>query len=290
MVGNFPQAFSHLAAGSAPPTLSRTPTRRSLGAATTEENGDPDDRHLATSPTTWRCWTHETELLPRTATAGSLDDETIREASRLCAGWTRAHVLSAPRPQRRTRWGGSVGRANTGAPVAMYAVAAGTRARTSRLGLDPQRHGDPHRPQRVGLGRASPRAQQAGRPAGALPRSRCAAGRTVRGRPAADAEAARRSPSSTTSTCRRRLHVRRNADPGFGRAGRSATPSERMSDRGAGARRCRCVGDDGETWSIGAGARDVTGTNAGSCSGSPAAMSARGIQPGSALPELPAWG
>lgn len=79
----------------------------------------------------------ETSLL--VATAADLDDETIRAAS-LCAGWTRAHVLSHI-ARNADALGNLVSWAITGTPVAMYEspaardgdIAAGSTRRAQEI-------------------------------------------------------------------------------------------------------------------------------------------------------------
>lgn len=220
---------------------------------------------------------HETGLLVKTA--AGLDDVTIREAS-LCAGWTRAHVLSHL-ARNADALGRLVGWAKTGTPVAMYEspqardadIEAGSTRSAAEILTDLESAAERFASRAAGL---------SGPPE--LCQVEMRAGRKVRG--------------GQLPTLRLLEvvfhHVDLNAgytfaeaDPGFvQRAIGNAV--ERMRASGE-APALSLVGDDGETWSIGEGAKDVTGSNAGLL-----LWLARGDEAGvssdSALPQLPAWG
>jgi maleylpyruvate isomerase len=220
---------------------------------------------------------HETDLLMRTA--AGLDDVTIREAS-LCAGWTRAHVLSHL-ARNADALGRLVGWAKTGTPVAMYEspqardadIEAGSTRSAAELLSDLESAAERFAARAAGL---------SGPPE--LGQVEMRAGRKVRG--------------GQLPTLRLLEvvfhHVDLNAgytfaeaDPGFvQRAIGNAV--ERMRNSGE-VPALSLVGDDGQRWSIGEGAKDVTGTNAALL-----LWLARGDEAGvssdSALPQLPAWG
>lgn len=220
---------------------------------------------------------HETGLLVRTATG--LDDVTIREDS-LCAGWTRAHVLSHL-ARNADALGRMVGWARTGTPVAMYEspqardadIEAGATRSAAQILTDLESAADQFASRAAGL---------SGPPE--LCQVEMRAGRKVRG--------------GQLPTLRLLEvvfhHVDLNAgytfaeaDPGF--VQRAIGNAVQRISAGREVPALSLVGDDGQTWSVGEGAKDVTGSNAALL-----LWLARGDEAGvssdSGLPRLPAWG
>jgi maleylpyruvate isomerase len=220
---------------------------------------------------------HETDLL--VATAGTLDDESVRAAS-LCQGWTRAHVLShlarnADALGNLVRW------AVTGTPVAMYEspkardadIAAGSSRSAHEILTDVK--------------------ESAARFASAAP--------SLAGPPEhveVEMRQGRRVLGGQLPTLRLLEvvihHVDLNAgysftdaDPGFVK--RAISNAVQRLSRNAEVPAVALRGDNGDTWSMGEGTQEVTGTNAALL-----LWLARGdgteVRSQQALPELPAWG
>jgi len=220
---------------------------------------------------------HETSLL--LATAGSLDDESVRAPS-LCDGWTRAHVLTHL-ARNADGLGNLVGWARTGTPVAMY---DSPQARDADIEAGSTRSAG-----EILTDLESSSARFASRAAGLSgPPELCEvemrAGRRVRG---AQLPTLRLLEVVFHHVDLDAGYTFADADPGFVRraianavvrlTGNSEQPSILLS------------GDDGDTWSIGGGAQEVTGSNAALL-----LWLARGDETGvsskTALPGLPAWG
>lgn len=220
---------------------------------------------------------HETDLLLTTAAA--LDDVTIREAS-LCTGWTRAHVLSHL-ARNAEALGRLVSWAKTGTPVAMYEspqvreadIEAGSTRNAAEILADLTSSCAAFASRAAGL---------SGPPEICQVETR--AGNKVRG--------------AQLPTLRLREVVFHHVDLGAGYTFADADPGfvqraisnavERMSSSADGPA-LTLVGDDGQTWSIGQGAKDVTGSNAALL-----LWLARGDEAGissvAALPKLQVWG
>jgi maleylpyruvate isomerase len=220
---------------------------------------------------------HETRLLMRTAAA--LDDETIRVAS-LCEGWTRAHVLSHI-ARNADGLGNLVGWAVTGTPRAMYDspdgrdadIVAGSTRSAQQVLTDLEDSA-------ARFAAAAP--DLAGPPEQAQVEMR--GGRIVLG--------------GQLPTLRLMEvvfhHVDLDAgytfaetDPGFvKRSVRIAI--ERFRDRDQGLS-ITVRSDEGDIWSIGDGAQDVTGRNAALLLWL-ARGKAGGVSSDAPLPALPPWG
>jgi maleylpyruvate isomerase len=220
---------------------------------------------------------HETALL--TQTAAGLDDETIR-ADSLDEGWTRAHVLSHL-ARNADGLGKLVSWAVTGTPVAMYEsaeareadIAAGSARSAAEILTDLVESAARFASAAPGL---------AGPPEGAEVEMRT--GRTVLG-----------GQLPTLRLLEVVFHhvdldagyTFADADPGFVRRaiGNAVTRMQTSDQTPA----ISLHGDRGDTWSLGAGAQVVAGTNAALllwlARGDDAGVSSE--QP---LPGLPAWG
>jgi maleylpyruvate isomerase len=229
---------------------------------------------------------HETSLLVRTATG--LDDESIREPSR-CEGWTRAHVLShLARNSDGLR--NLVGWAITGTPVAMYESA---QAREADIESGSHRGTE----QIVGDLETS-----AARFASVAP--------DLAGPPEhseVELRAGRKVLGGQLPTLRLLEVVFHHvdldagysfadADPGFVKRaitnavnGMIASSQQPASAQSVMLPSVVLFGDNGDTWSMGDGTQEVTGTNAALL-----LWLARGDDAGvsseQALPRLPAWG
>jgi maleylpyruvate isomerase len=220
---------------------------------------------------------HETGLLIRTAAA--LDDESIRKAS-LCQGWTRAHVLSHL-ARNADGLGNLVSWAVTGTPVAMYEsvqareadIEAGSTREAQEIFADVWESAARFASAATGL---------AGPPEHAEVEMR--AGRRVLG-----------GQLPTLRLLEVVFHhvdldagyTFADSDPGFvRRAIKNAV--ERMKASGK-APAVTLHGGGDESWAMGAGTQEVTGTNAALL-----LWLARGDVSGASsddtLPELPAWG
>ena len=220
---------------------------------------------------------HETGLL--LGTAADLNDETVRAAS-LCEGWTRAHVLSHI-ARNADGLANLVSWAVTGKPVAMYEspqsrdadIEAGSTRSAQEIFTDLKESAARFAAAATGL---------AGPPEHAEVQMRT--GRTVLG---GQLPTLRLMEVVFHHVDLDAGYTFADADPGFvRRAIRNAV--ERMRNSGQ-APAVSLRGDDGETWSIGDGAQEVTGTNAAVL-----LWLARGDETGvsseDALPGLPAWG
>ena len=221
--------------------------------------------------------THETSLLVETA--ARFDDRTIRAPS-LCEGWRRAHVLSHL-ARNADGLGNLVSWAVTGTPVAMYEspqardadIAAGSTRSAREILIDLTESA-------ARFGSAAP--GLAGPPE----------------RVEVEMRTGRRVLGGQLPTLRLLEvvfhHVDLNAgytfadtDPGFVRRaignavgrmnGGSQVPSVRLSS------------DNGDTWSLGEGAQEVTGTNAALLLWL-ARGDGAGVSSKEELPALPAWG
>jgi maleylpyruvate isomerase len=220
---------------------------------------------------------HETSLLE--ATAETLDDETIREAS-LCQGWTRAHVLSHI-ARNADGLGNLVSWAITGTPVAMYAspgareadIAAGSARNAQEIITDLAESAARFASAAVGL---------AGPPEHAKVEMRV--GREVLG-----------GQLPTLRLLEVVIHhvdldagyTFADADPGFVRRAIS-NAVQRMETRDQ-VPAVSLHGDSGDTWSVGAGTQEVNGTNAGLLLWL-ARGDGSGVSSREGLPSLPAWG
>jgi maleylpyruvate isomerase len=220
---------------------------------------------------------HETALLVRTASG--LDDQSIRAPS-LCEGWTRAHVLSHL-ARNADGLGNLVSWAVTGTPAAMYQspqsrdadITAGSTRGAQEILIDLTESAARFASAATGL---------AGPPEHAEVEMRT--GRRVLGG---------RIPTLRLMEVVFH-HVDLNAgytfadaDPGFvrraiGNAVGRMESSVQQPD-------VLLRSDSGDTWSLGEGAQEVTGTNAALL-----LWLARGDETGvssrDGLPELPAWG
>jgi maleylpyruvate isomerase len=219
----------------------------------------------------------ETSLLMRTA--AGLDDETIRAAS-LCEGWTRAHVLSHI-ARNADALGNLAGWAITGTPRAMYDspesrdgdIVAGSTRGAQEILTDLEDSAARFASAATGLSGAPEQAEVEMR-----------GGRKVLG--------------GQLPTLRLMEvvfhHVDLDAgytfvdtDPGFvKRAIRIAIERFRRSDQEPS---ITLRGDEGDVWSIGDGAQDVTGSNAALLLWL-ARGEAGGVSSEGPLPGLPSWG
>jgi uncharacterized protein (TIGR03083 family) len=269
MVGNFPQAFSHLALIGAAVTLRRMGSVRRSRQAGVAPSADFEESLAVLHKETARLM----------ATASRLDDQDVRAPSR-CQGWTRAHVLthlarSADGMGNLVRW------AVTGTEVPMYtsweardaAIEAGARRDSRELFTDLEdsaaRFADlvPHladEPESVEVQMGSGRKVRAG----SLPALRLTevvfhhvdldAGYTF-----ADADPG---------------FVKRALDDAVERLAACGTPLS-----------LDLVSDDGEAWTVGGGAQRVSGSHAALLM-----WLARGVPDGlhseQPLPQLPPWG
>ena len=220
---------------------------------------------------------HETSLLMRTA--AGLDDETVQMPS-LCEGWSRAHVLSHI-ARNADALGNLAGWAVTGTPRAMYDspeardadIAAGSTRRFKEIFTDLEDSAARFAAAATGLAGAPEQAEVEMR-----------GGRTVLGG---------RLP--TLRLMEVVFHhvdldagyTFADADPGFvKRAVTIAIERLRAKDQ---APSVTLRSHEGDTWSIGDGAQDVTGTNAALL-----LWLARGdggeVSSEAPLPGLPSWG
>ena len=220
---------------------------------------------------------HETDQLVRTAEG--LDDAAIREAS-LCAGWTRAHVLShlarnADASERLAGW------AKTGTPVAMYEspqardaeIEAGSTRSAAEILIDLESSSARFALRAAGL---------SGPPEICQVETR--AGNKVRG---AQLPTLRLLEVVFHHVDLNAGYTFAEADPGFVKRAIS-NAVERLRASGQ-VPALSLAGDDGETWSIGDGAKDVNGNNAALLLWLARGGEA-GVSSADALLKLPAWG
>jgi maleylpyruvate isomerase len=219
----------------------------------------------------------ETSLLM--STAATLDDESIRVAS-LCEGWTRAHVLSHI-ARNADALGNLVSWAVTGTPRAMYEsptsrdadIAAGSTRAAREVITDLEDSAARFAAAAPSLDGPSMRAEvemRGGRKVlgGQLPTLRLM--EVVFHHVDLDAG-----------------YTFADADAGFvRRAVRIATERLGASPQ---APSITLHGDEGDTWSIGDGAQDVTGSNAALLLWL-ARSGAGGVSSEAPLPALPSWG
>lgn len=220
---------------------------------------------------------HETGRLMRTAAA--LDDETIRVAS-LCEGWTRAHVLSHI-ARNADALGNLVGWAITGTPRAMYDspdardadIAAGSTRGAQDIFTDLEDSAARFASAATGLAGAREQAEVEMR-----------GGRKVLG---GQLPSLRLLEVVFHHVDLNAGYTFADADPGFvKRAITNAIERFRASGQSPS---ITLRSDEGDTWSIGGGDQDVTGSNAALllwlARGEAAAVSSD-----APLPRLPSWG
>jgi maleylpyruvate isomerase len=220
---------------------------------------------------------HETDLLLTTAAA--LDDQSIRVAS-LCQGWTRAHVLShlarnADALGNLVRW------AVTGTPVAMYEsarsrdaeIAAGSSRGAREIFTDLEQSASRF---------ASAAPNLAGPPEHVEVEMR--QGRKVLG---AQLPTLRLLEVVIHHVDLSAGYTFADTDPGFVK--RAISNAVQRLSRSAAVPCVTLRGDNADTWSMGQGTQEVSGTN-------PALLAwltrgdTDGLRSQHALPELPAWG
>jgi maleylpyruvate isomerase len=220
---------------------------------------------------------HETGLLMRTAAA--LDDETIRVAS-LCEGWTRAHVLSHI-ARNADALGNLVGWAITGTPRAMYDspdardadIATGSTRGAQEIFTDLEDSAARFASAATGLAGAPEQTEVEMR-----------GGRRVLG---GQLPTLRLMEVVFHHVDLNAGYTFADADPGFvKRAVNNAIERFRASGQ---APLITLHSDEGDTWSIGDGAQNVTGSNAGLLLWL-ARGEARGVSSEAPLPRLPSWG
>lgn len=219
----------------------------------------------------------ETGLLLRTA--ASLDDESIRAAS-LCQGWTRAHVLSHL-ARNADALGNLVSWAVTGTPVAMYEseqaraedIAAGSTRGAAAIVTD--------------LKDAAARFASAAAGLSGPPEHHevdLRAGRTVLG---GQLPTLRLLEVVYHHVDLDAGYTFADAEPGFvRRAISNAVRRFSGSDR---APSISLRGDAGDTWTLGDGAQQMSGSNAALLLWLTRGADA-GVSSDDALPALPAWG
>jgi maleylpyruvate isomerase len=220
---------------------------------------------------------HETSLLISTASA--LDDQTIGVAS-LCEGWTRAHVLSHI-ARNADALGNLVGWAVTGIPRAMYDspdsrdadIVAGASRGAPAILTDLKDSAARF---------ASAASDLAGAPEQSEVEMR--GGRVVRG---AQLPTLRLMEVVFHHIDLDAGYTFADTDPGFVK--RAITiAAERFRTRGQ-VPSITLHGEDDETWSLGDGAQDVTGTNAALLLWL-ARGEGHGVSSAAPLPGLPSWG
>ena len=219
----------------------------------------------------------ETTLLLQTSSG--FDDDTVRMAS-LCQGWTRAHVLSHL-ARNADALGNLVSWAITGTPVAMYDspqardgdIAAGSMRGAKEITVDLEVSASRFASAATGL---------AGPPETVEVEMR--AGRRVLG---GQLPTLRLMEVVFHHVDLAAGYTFADADPGFvKRAVTNAIARISATDQGIS---ITARSDEGDTWSIGGGAQDVTGSNAALllwlARGDGAGVSSR-----APLPGLPSWG
>jgi len=220
---------------------------------------------------------HETGLLMRTAAA--LDDETVRVAS-LCEGWTRAHVLSHI-ARNADALGNLVGWAITGTPRAMYDspdardadIAAGSTRGAQDIFTDLEDSAARFASAATGLAGAPEQAEVEMR-----------GGRKVLG---GQLPTLRLLEVVFHHVDLNAGYTFADADSGFVK--RAVTIAiERFRASGQ-APSITLRSDEGDTWSIGGGAQNVTGSNAALLLWL-ARGEAAGVSSEAPLPGLPSWG
>ena len=220
---------------------------------------------------------HETSLLMRTA--AGLDDETVQMPS-LCQGWSRAHVLSHL-ARNADALGNLVGWAVTGTPRAMYDspeargadIAAGSTRDAHEIFTDLEDSAARFAAAATELAGAPEQVEVEMRRgikvlAGRLPTLRLMEVVVHH----ADLDAG---------------YTFADTDPGFVKRA-MAISVERMKASGE-APSVTLIGDEGDTWSIGDGAQDVTGSNAALLFWLARGEGA-GVSSEAPLPGLPSWG
>jgi maleylpyruvate isomerase len=220
---------------------------------------------------------HETTLL--TATASGLDDETIRAAS-LCAGWTRAHVLThiarnADGLANLARW------AITGTPAAMYEstpareadIAAGATRTTQEVLTDITQSAARFAAAAAGL---------AGRPEGVEVEMRT--GRKVLG---GQLPILRLLEVVFHHVDLDAGYTFADADPGFVK--RAISNAVQRMSTSVSTPPISLRGEAGATWTMGAGTQEVTGANAALLLWL-ARGDGTGVSSQDPLPKLPPWG
>ena len=220
---------------------------------------------------------HETSLLMRTA--AGLDDETVRVAS-LCEGWTRAHVLSHI-ARNADALGNLASWAITGTPRAMYDspeardadIAAGSTRGAQEIFMDLEDSAARFAATAMGLAGAPEQVEveMRGR-------------RTVLG---GQLPTLRLTEVVFHHVDLSAGYTFADADPGFVR--RAITIAiERFVASGQ-APSISLRSDEGDTWSIGEGDQDVTGSNAALLLWL-ARGEGGGVSSEAPLPGLPSWG
>jgi maleylpyruvate isomerase len=220
---------------------------------------------------------HETGLLMRTAAA--LDDETIRVAS-LCEGWTRAHVLSHI-ARNADALGNLVGWAITGTPRAMYNspdardadIVTGSTRGAQEIFTDLEDSAARFASAATGLAGAPEQTEVEMR-----------GGRRVLG---GQLPTLRLMEVVFHHVDLNAGYTFADADPGFvKRAVNNAIERFRASGQ---APLITLHSDEGDTWTIGDGAQNVTGSNAELLLWL-ARGEERGVSSEAPLPRLPSWG
>jgi maleylpyruvate isomerase len=220
---------------------------------------------------------HETSLLLRTATG--LDDQSIREAS-LCEGWTRAHVLSHL-ARNADGLGNLVSWAVTGTAVAMYEspqardadIEAGSARRAHEILTDLTEAAERFASVAPGLAGAPEHVQVEMR-----------TGRRVLG---GQLPTLRLLEVVFHHVDLKAGYTFADADPGFVRRAID-NAVVRMNSSGQ-QPSVLLSSDSGDTWSLGEGAQEVTGTNAALLFWLARGDGAR-VFSKEELPALPAWG
>jgi len=220
---------------------------------------------------------HETTLLMRTA--AGLDDESVRVASR-CPGWTRAHVLSHI-ARNADALGNLVSWAVTGTPRAMYEspeardadITAGANRGARKISTDLEESAARFAAAARGLAGAPERVEvemRGGRKVlgGQLPTLRLL-------------EVVFHHVDLVTG------YTFAEADPGFVKRATTIAVG-RFSARDQ-APSVRLRSDEGDTWSIGDGSQEVTGSNAALLLWL-ARGDGAGVSSQTPLPVLPSWG
>jgi maleylpyruvate isomerase len=220
---------------------------------------------------------HETALL--VTTAAGLDDESVRAAS-LCEGWTRGHVLSHI-ARNADALGNLVSWASTGTPVAMYRsehareadIDAGSTRSAQEILTD--------------LTESAARFASAARGLAGPPEHFEVEMRTGRRVLGGQLPTLRLLEVVFHHVDLDAGYTFANADPGFVRRA-IVNAVQRMSTSDQ-VPTVSLRGDNGDTWTMGAGTQEVTGTNAALLLWLARGDDA-GVSSDDALPELPAWG